>query len=283
MRVKSSGVIVDGLLFLMLCFRILVCLMLFCFTSAAYAKPRWLQKVPTGKFHIYSVGVGESHNGLSEAMKSATADALRSFAESSNLTVKTRFHSLTTEEKTRIEDEIVLESESEIIPGLSMVERYRERENIGNNRLWRAWILMRVPKFDNGFSRFSIVSRSLVLPGWGQFYAGSKKKGFTFSVGEIIAVGGAIFTTYRQKDFESKAQGSIYQSNREYFYDQADKYHQANVIFIACAIGLYALNIADAIFSSSNMADIYYTNLTMKFGMDQQMESILYLTYRFNL
>jgi hypothetical protein len=214
-------------------------------------------------------------------MKSAVADALSSLGECSNLTVKSRFRSLTIEEKTSIEEEIVLESRSETMYGLNIVERYSEREINGNNRLWRAWILMRVPQFDNGAARFSIISRSIALPGWGQFYRGSKTKGFIFSIGEIASISGAIFAAVRQNDFEKKAASSIYQSHRDYYYDQADEYHQSNVICVSAAVGLYTLNLADAIFSSSNKADIYYSTFRIEPTLDNDFKLTICLTYNY--
>jgi len=261
---------------------ILFIVIVFAVCPSTYAKPPWLLKVPTGENHAYSVGVGESRSGFSEALNRAVAMAITSFATNSDITVHSKSLLLMQEENSDIEskyiNEIAVESRSTIVPGLKLIERYTETENIDNGKLWRAWVLLSIPKTSN-YSRKSVITRSVVLPGWGQFYRGSKTKGFVFSFGEIAAIGGAIFTAVRQDDFEKKAISSIYQSHRNYYYNQADKYHQANVILVSTAVGLYVLNLADAIFSSSNKADIYYSSFKIEPIVDKGFNLTICLTY----
>lgn len=214
--------------------------------------PKWTTQTPVGKYHIYAVGVGEAAS-LYDARRQSISDAMRVFSEQRNVTVESRFHSLTTEERRKVEDEVSVKGTSITLKGLRLAENYVLRT--GDQH--QVWSLMSLPSATE-ISRWSSIWRSTVLPGWGQFYQGKNWRGAVFLAGTVIGVGGALYTASRQQDFERQGNESIVPSTRHYYYDQADKYHQGNVAFVSLAVVSYALNLADAIFTSANKADIYY-------------------------
>lgn len=221
-------------------------------SRTASAAPKWTTQTPQGKNHIYAVGMGEASN-LYEARRQAIADAMRVFSEQRNVTVESRFHSLSTEDRRQIEDEVSIKGASTTLKGLRLAETY----DVSTNGQHQVWSLMSLPSA-NEISRWSSIWRSTLLPGWGQFYQGKNWRGVVFLAGTVVGVGGALYTASRQQDFENQGLGSTVPSTRQYYYDQADKYHQGNVAFVTFAIASYALNLADVIFTSSNKADIYY-------------------------
>lgn len=225
------------------------------FTGTVFSAPRWTAKTPIGKHHVYAVGVGES-TSLYEARRLSVSDAMRAFSEQRGVVVESRFHSLTTESKRQIEDEISVKGVSTTLKGLRLVETYDTPQAGGH----RVWSLMSMPSSGSG-GRLSTIWRSTLVPGWGQFYNGRTWRGVAFLAGTVIGVGGALYTAERQRNFEDQALRSSIPSTRHYYYDQADKYHQGNVILVSLAVASYALNLVDAIFTSSNKADIYYSAL----------------------
>ena len=220
--------------------------------------PKWATKTPVGKHHLYAVGVGEA-SSLYEARRLSISDAMRVFSEQRNVTVESRFRSLTTQDKRQIEDEVSVRGASTTLKGLRLVETYESRQQSQH----LVWTLMSLPS-TNEISRWSTIWRSTLLPGWGQFYQGKTGRGAAFLAGTVVGVGGALYTAARQTDFEDQASGSTVPSTRHYYYDQADKYHQGNVAFVALAVVSYAINLADAIFTSANSADLYYSNVILQ-------------------
>jgi hypothetical protein len=229
-------------------------------SRVSVAAPRWTVQTPIGKHHIYAVGIGEAQTTY-DARRSSITDAMRSFSEQRNVTIETRFHSLTTEDRRQIEDEISINGTSTTLKGLRLVETYSIRQNSSQ----QVWTLMSLPS-SNEIGRWSSIWRSAILPGWGQFYQGQPWRGGLLLAGTVIGVGGALYTKARQQDFENQGSSSVVPSTRQYYYDQADKYHQGNVAFVSLAVVSYALNLADVLFSSSNKADIYYAILVVPNG-----------------
>jgi hypothetical protein len=214
--------------------------------------PRWTTQTPIGKNHVYAVGVGEAAS-LYEARRLSISDAMSVFSEQQNISIKSRFHSLSTEDRRQIEDEVSIKGASTTLKGLRLTETYV----VGSSGRQQVWSLMSLPSA-NEIGRWSAIWRSALLPGWGQFYQGKNWRGAVFLAGGVLGVGGALYTASRQQDFENQGQQSTVPATRHYYYDQADKYHQGNVAFVTLTITSYALSLADAIFTSSNKADIYY-------------------------
>jgi len=58
-------------------------------------------------------------------------------------------------------------------------------------------------------SRMSAAARSLVIPGWGQLYAGENRKGWTFICGEILAAGSAYLLRRNYQDEVERYEESV--------------------------------------------------------------------------
>jgi len=219
----------------------------------AFGAPKWATQTPHGKRNAYAVGLGESATSLYEAKRQSIADAMRVFSEQQNVVIESKFRSLTTEDHRHIEDEVLVKGTSKTLKGLRLVETYVQ----ANRSPYQVWTLMSMPE-RNPTSRLSAVWRSVLLPGWGQFYQGKTVRGVGFLIAQAGTIAGAYYTQARQLDFEDQALQSSVPTTRKYYYDKADQYHQGNVILVSAAILTYGLNLADVLFLSGNKRDLYY-------------------------
>ncbi|MBT6179438.1 MAG: hypothetical protein HOI23_19505 [Deltaproteobacteria bacterium] len=101
-------------------------------------------------------------------------------------------------------------------------------------------------------SRSGAIYRSMLLPGWGQFYNREPLKGSVFVGGEVITAGlGAmfhIFGSQAQADYDALG----VDANPEEFSDlrdQATGHYKMRNIMIYTAIGIHVLGILDAAFN----------------------------------
>ncbi len=222
------------------------------------ASPRWVEKKPTGRSHVYAVGLGESTTSLSEARKGAITSAMSAFNAAEGVTITSRMQLKKIEDSTSyresVVDELVVGGASSTLYGLQIVETSLE----SNTSPYRMWALVSLPS-QNKISYWSPVWRSLIIPGWGQYYQGKSWRGATLLLGEVASVGGAYFTANEYTDRKSKANHSNLLSTRNDYNRQADTYYQANVVCVCAAAALYGLSLADILFFTNNRADIYYS------------------------
>jgi hypothetical protein len=91
--------------------------------------------------------------------------------------------------------------------------------------------------------------RSTIVPGWGQYYKGSPVKGAIGLLGTSSLVISGVLSANHSNDMNEKSKSSNSNYNRNYYHDEATKYHQLSMIFYGTAIGFYALNVFDAVAS----------------------------------
>ena len=89
--------------------------------------------------------------------------------------------------------------------------------------------------------------RSVVVPGWGQYYKGSPVKGSTALLGVTGLVATGVLTANHSTEMNDRFQSSTSSFKRNYYNEEATKYHQISVIAYGLAAGLYVLNIWDSI------------------------------------
>jgi hypothetical protein len=100
----------------------------------------------------------------------------------------------------------------------------------------------------NSKSPTNAALRSLMLPGWGQFFNEQPTKGFIFAGAELIAVGTAFMmyssasSTY--SDYETQRTTALYN-------DYSDKVDSANM-FAYAAAAIWVGNVIDAYFSADS-------------------------------
>ncbi|MBZ0264799.1 hypothetical protein K8I28_09030 [bacterium] len=93
------------------------------------------------------------------------------------------------------------------------------------------------------------VWRSAVVPGWGQFYKGNSIKGWVALSGTSGLLLGGVLTAKHSNEMNERSNKSVTQYRRNYYNDEATKYHQISLVCYGLAAGMYALNVFDAISS----------------------------------
>lgn len=94
--------------------------------------------------------------------------------------------------------------------------------------------------------------RSLVAPGWGQFYNRQAWKSYIIIGLEAICVGGAVWSYFLMEDRYDKYKNAIDTASAEKWYDRAERYRVMTNAFIYSAIGIWALNVIDAVVSGKS-------------------------------
>ncbi len=89
--------------------------------------------------------------------------------------------------------------------------------------------------------------RSMIVPGWGQFYKGSKLKGGLFLGGTVACAVGAIFTESQRTDYATKATQTYDVDHIRTYLNKSNNFETARNICIGGAAAIYIYNLIDAI------------------------------------
>lgn len=90
------------------------------------------------------------------------------------------------------------------------------------------------------------VWRSALVPGYGQIYKGKTLKGISIIGGEVLLIGGIIFSENRRADYKRRSKETLNISKIKNYLDNADNYALYRNICIGSAAALYIYNIIDA-------------------------------------
>ncbi|MDR1881494.1 MAG: DUF5683 domain-containing protein, partial [Prevotella sp.] len=123
--------------------------------------------------------------------------------------------------------------------------------------------------------------KSMLLPGWGQFYKGKTGKGILFLTAEIASVSGLVYCEMKRSDNVRLSQESTNLSVVREYRDRADKWALYRNVAIGCTAGIYAWNVLDAALAkgkiryawipdninltSSESEGNYYAGISIKF------------------
>lgn len=226
-------------------------------SSTIYCQPEWVTKIPPGYSNDYFVGKGLSGDSKIDAAKNAFEDAIISIMRNNTIEViYSQEDKIISTQTGRGEDvnldvvrksaqELQISGESKTIRDLKEVETYFETQN----GLYVAWVLVSMPKEDpiSPPSSFSPVWRSVLLPGWGQFYKDESFKGVSFMTITIGSLAGGFILKELSNDASRNAVASRTQSRRDFYNDEAKRFNTLSTIsFIASAV-VYSWNVVDAI------------------------------------
>jgi len=101
-------------------------------------------------------------------------------------------------------------------------------------------------------TRVDSLYRSILAPGWGQFYNRQPYKAYIVIGLEAVAVGGAIWSYFLMEDRYDKYKNATNTEDAQKYYDRAEKYRVMTNAFIYSAIGVWALNVIDAVVSGKS-------------------------------
>ncbi|MBM4166981.1 MAG: hypothetical protein FJ218_08725 [Ignavibacteria bacterium] len=114
------------------------------------------------------------------------------------------------------------------------------------------WSLVKLPKKNNIESpptKFSPVWRSMLIPGWGQYYKRETTKGYLFLGAEVLLVPSGIIFNNLGVDAETNKFSSQTKTLRDYYDDQSKLYYNVSLGCFIAAGAVYVYNIVDAISS----------------------------------
>ncbi len=114
-------------------------------------------------------------------------------------------------------------------------------------------------KLDNG------AWRSVILPGWGQFYQKRYGKGSILLGGEAVLLAGGFYfrSKYNSNNTKSKEASSV--SMRKEYRNRADKYKTRSLITLGAAAAWYVYNIVDAFTSKKGNLQYDYGKMNVAF------------------
>jgi hypothetical protein len=149
---------------------------------------------------------------------------------------------------------------SATIKGLQQVETYYETWNESGNAVHRHWVLLRIPKkkdFHDPPGKFEPVWRSVILPGWGQFYKGQSTKGYFLLISEALLIPSGIIFLNLKNTAEVDAAGSRTQALKDYYTDQGNLYYNIGISALIAAGAVYIYNLFDVIMSEGERVYVY--------------------------
>ncbi len=178
--------------------------------------PPWTTEPPVGKYFTYYSGVGSSPNSLSDAKEQSIANVLSEIIMEGEITAESRIETFHQQSKEGIISEVSREIQqtgaSTTIGGLRKEEEYWQTVKTGDGLLYQYWILIKIPKpeyasldisVDQGYG-IAPIWRSALVPGWGQFNKGEKKKGLRL-LGSEAALASTFFICQQiSRDYSRK-------------------------------------------------------------------------------
>jgi len=221
--------------------------------------PGWVSATPRGYTHDYFVGAGEAPSA-GEARRQAVRNALVVRAEQGDVRVEfvrtdrcetQEVRSLgprgrtTGERRCTAVEEILSSGRIDGVRGLSLAEEYTTPEY---NR-WRSWVLLRIPKTSGARStpsRVGIITRSLLVPGWGLHAKGEHGKGYAITFGSVgLAAAGAVAQVVRQEQLRDALNTNV-QRDRDVFVQRANALRIGQWASWGAAAALLGYNLLDA-------------------------------------
>ena len=221
--------------------------------------PPWMTEPPIGTYFTYYSGVGSSPNSLSDAKEQSIANVLSEIIMEGEITAKSRietFHQQSQEGIiSEVSREILQTGTSTTIAGLRKDEEYWQTVKTDDGLLYQYWILMKIPKpeytglnltVEQGYG-FAPVWRSTLVPGWGQFHKGEKKKGLRLMGSETAFVTMFLVSNHFSRDYNRKASSEQDTDRRKFYNDWSNRSYTISIISGIMAGVVYTYNIFDAV------------------------------------
>lgn len=223
--------------------------------------PEWLQhKLPepaNTSYHYQSVeGEGQS---LQEAREACLLEVSTYVRQEYRIRRNTKTEILFSEQEERMSSVFVFDVEGETLKiKVSKADEFWEWwEYPGGEKRYRCFILYAVSenadkavisdlKLTTGYGARGMW-RSMIVPGWGQFYKGSRAKGACLLGSEVLLVGGIVIGENLRRDYIDKARRTLNVDFRRSYMTKADNWKNVRNACLAGAAALYVYNVIDAI------------------------------------
>lgn len=246
----------------------------------------------------YKVVQGDG-SSLSDAQNQAVEDLIfqlgseQGFSVTSEAIIKTQSliknnkedYSMDFQDKTEI-------SQDEFKATFTKVDEYFEKDkDLNGNDIYRTWQLYvtgtsaneNVPKinYSTKYSMNDAGYRSLIVPGWGQFYKKKNTKGLLFLVGAAGSLGGFIVANNKHSYNMNRSRETNNIDLKKQYVQKAGDFTTIKNITLGAAVGLWVWNVIDA--TSTEGATKYVSNKPLKLNLvsDQNSSLALNLKYKF--
>lgn len=280
--------------------RKLLCFILIIVSFVGYSQTNnalpWVKgKLPdNSKMINYKVVQGEGQQ-LPEAQNNALKNLLFDLGAEKGVTVSSKTILNTQEkiakEKTSFNSEysktITIDQEGFNV-SFCKVDEYYEKVKENGQVIYRCWQLYSIgtknikkPEYTTHYG-FGAGARSLVVPGWGQFYKKQNGKGFVFLSMEAIAVGNIIFAQSRYNYNTNRIEESASLEVQKEYKTRADDNLMYRNISIGVGVATLIWSVIDA--SATEGAPKYAmktSNLKMQLFTCQETPIMIGLKYRF--
>lgn len=149
------------------------------------------------------------------------------------------------------------------------VDRYYKK--VGGK--YKLWVLYVIPETKKSISHLPVMAykldngawRSIIVPGWGQFYQKRYGAGVAFLGGEVALLSSGFYfrSKYSSNNTKSKEAASV--SMKQEYRNRANKYKTYSIITFGAAAGWYIYNLVDAFTSSKGKLEYNYGKMNLAF------------------
>lgn len=164
------------------------------------------------------------------------------------------------------------------------IDEYWERTSTGHYRYYCLYAISTKPgvMFEQArvTDRYGArgLWRSMIVPGWGQFYKGSKIKGGLLLGGTVACAAGIIFTESQRSDYATKATQTYNVDHIRSYLNKSNNFETARNICIGGAAAIYVYNLIDAIVApGAKRVKIKKISLITSFGNNNSID----ISYKF--
>ena len=245
----------------------------------------------------YKVVVGDGDN-LSEAKNNAFESLIfelgkeQGFSVNSTTMVNTQSKIRNNKEDNSIdfENKIVIDND-EFKAEVNKVDEYFDSiKDLDGSTIYRVWQLYvtgssankDIPKinYSNKYSMNDAGFKSLIVPGWGQFYKKKSGKGLLFLLGTTGSLGGFLYANNEHTNNMNRSKETNNIDLKKQFVKKAGDFTTLKNITLGAAVGLWIWNVIDA--TSTPGATRYAQNKSIKINLVSELNSSLALNFKYN-
>ena len=168
-------------------------------------------------------------------------------------------------------------------------EYFEETKDLKGNVIYRVWQLYvtgssankDVPKinYSNKYSMNDAGFKSLIVPGWGQFYKKKSGKGLLFLLGTTGSLGGFLYANNEHTNNMNRSKETNDIALKKQFVEKAGDFTTLKNITLGAAVGLWIWNVIDA--TSTPGATRYAQNKPIKINLVSEPNSSLALNFKY--
>jgi TolB-like protein len=105
-------------------------------------------------------------------------------------------------------------------------------------------------------SRSDGMFRSLLVPGWGQFYNNEDAKGYVFLGTTAALIGVGVFQRMQYSNTHDEYMSATSRKDADRLYDQRNSEYNTSNLFFLIAGGVWAVNVVEAYLSGTSASDV---------------------------